>query len=304
MTRSEKITIGAVAGGLAAGLAARRARRQRRALDFRGKVVVITGGSRGLGLVLARHFTREGASVALLARDSEELRRAAAELTVSGADAAAFQCDVADKADVERAFDRILQRFGTIDVVVNNAGVIQVGPLAHMTYEDFQQAMAVHFWGPLHTTLAALPHLRGRGGRIVNISSIGGKVAVPHLTPYTASKFALVGLSEGPRTELAREGIRVTTVCPGLMRTGSSYNAWFKGNHRQEFTWFHVAASAPILAIDATRAARQVINACRRGDAELIITPQARFAVVMNALCPGTTAAAMSIANRLLPSPV
>jgi hypothetical protein len=88
------------------------------------------------------------------------------------------------------------------------------------------------------------------------------------------------------------------------MRTGSSYNAWFKGNHRQEFTWFHVAASAPILAIDATRAARQVINACRRGDAELIITPQARFAVVMNALCPGTTAAAMSIANRLLPSPV
>ena len=94
-------------------------------------------------------------------------------------------------------------------MLVNNAGIIQVGPLEHMTIDDFEEAMATHFWGPLFTILAALPHMRGRGGRrIVNISSIGGKIAVPHLLPYTASKFALTGLSEGLRAELAGRASR------------------------------------------------------------------------------------------------
>src|SRR5436309_7591109 len=107
-----------------------------------------------------------------------------------------------------------------------------------MTVEDFEETMRVHFWGPLYATLAALPHLRKQDtGRIVNISSIGGRIAVPHLAPYSASKFALAGLSDGLRTELAREGIYVTTVFPGLMRTGSHVNAQFKGKRRAEFTW-------------------------------------------------------------------
>jgi len=111
-----------------------------------------------------------------------------------------------------------------------------------------------------------------------------------HLVPYSASKFALTGLSEGLRAELAAEGIRVTTVCPGLMRTGSTYNAWFKGQHRREFAWFHVADSLPGISIGAPRTARQIIDACRHGDAELIITPSARLAVLFNAACPGTMA--------------
>jgi hypothetical protein len=96
----------------------------------------------------------------------------------------------------------------------------------------------------------------------------------------------------------------VTTVCPGLMRTGSTYQAWFKGNHRHEFAWFHTAAAIPGVSIGAARAARQIVEACRHGDAELIIGVQARAAVVLNALCPGTTAMIMSATNGLLPSPV
>jgi NAD(P)-dependent dehydrogenase (short-subunit alcohol dehydrogenase family) len=178
-----------------------------------------------------------------------------------------------------------------LDVLINAAVVIQAGPVGHMTVADYEDAMATHFWGPLFTILAALPHMRRAGARrIVNISSIGGKMLVPHLLPYCASKFALTALSEGLRAELASAGIRVTTVCPGLMRTGSTYNAWFKGQSRREFAWFHVSDSIPGISIDARRAARQVIAACRRGDAELIITLPARLAVLVNAAFPATVA--------------
>ena len=139
-------------------------------------------------------------------------------------------------ADAERAVERVVSRHGAIDVLVNNAGIITVGPLEHASIEDFEESMAVHFWGPLHTMRAAIPHMRRQGGgRIVNISSIGGKVGVPHLAPYCASKFALVGLSEGFRAELLRYGLYVTTVCPGLMRTGSARHAVVKGQHLLEF---------------------------------------------------------------------
>ena len=134
---------------------------------------------------------------------------------------------------MREAVAHILDRLGDVDVLINNAGVIQVGPLEHMEHQDFENAMATHFWGPLHLMLELIPSMRRRGfGRIVNISSIGGRIAVPHLAPYAASKFALTGLSDAVRAELAPHGIRVTTVCPGLMRTGSPVNAQVKGQHR------------------------------------------------------------------------
>jgi NAD(P)-dependent dehydrogenase (short-subunit alcohol dehydrogenase family) len=171
-----------------------------------------------------------------------------------------------------------------------------------MTVADFEDAMATHFWGPLYVILAAMPHMAPGGARrIVNISSIGGKIAVPHLLPYSASKFALTGLSEGLRAELAKQGFFVTTVCPGLMRTGSTYNAWFKGQHRYEFGWFHVSDSLPGISIAAGRAARQIVDACRHGDAELIITPGARLAVLLNAVSPDAVARLSALANRLMP---
>src|ERR1041385_172749 len=198
--------------------------------DLNGKTVLITGGSRGLGLVMAREFAREGARVALCARDEAELERAQADLETLTAEVMTVPCDVTNRQSVALMIDHVDSRFRGVDVLVNNAGVIQVGPIEVMTPEDFDEAMKVHFWGPLNTVLAVLPAMRARkSGRIVNISSIAGKVSVPHLVPYSASKFALVGLSKGLRTELMKDGIKVTTVCPGLMRTGSPRNADFKG---------------------------------------------------------------------------
>jgi short-subunit dehydrogenase len=188
-------------------------------------------------------------------------------------------------------------------VLINNAGVIQVGPLEHMTLSDFEEALAVHFYAPLHCTLAVLPYMRNAGhGRIVNIASVGGRIAVPHLVPYCASKFALVGLSEGLRTELRRHNIFVTTVCPGLMRTGSSRNALFKGKHRREYAWFAVSSSLPLLSVDAERAARRIIEACRRGTSRLVIGWHTRGAILLNELFPGTASSLTAIANRLLPA--
>lgn len=270
--------------------------------DLKDRVVLITGGSRGLGLVLAREFHARGARIAICARDAEELLRAEIDLQTRGAEVMALQCDVTNNSEVEEMVDRVIERFGKIDVLVNNAGIIQVGPLEVMTRADFQRAMETHFWGPLNTMLAVLPSMRERGeGRIVNISSIGGKIATPHLVPYSASKFALVGLSKGLHAELAKDGISVTTVCPGLMRTGSPLNADFKGNQKAEYAWFSISDSLPFTSIQAERAARQIIRACVRGRAELVITVQAKAAVLFESLLPEWNAEVMKLVNRLLP---
>jgi NAD(P)-dependent dehydrogenase (short-subunit alcohol dehydrogenase family) len=295
--------------GLAAGLgavwAAGRVARTRHAISFEERVVVLTGGSRGLGLVMARRLVDEGAKVVLLARDLTELERAREDLESSGrGEVMTLRCDVRRRADVRAAIDTVLDRWRAVDVLINNAGVIQVGPLDHMGEEDFENAMATHFWGPLHLMLEIVPVMRHRGfGRIVNISSIGGKIAVPHLAPYCASKFALTGLSDAIRAELDPHGIRVTTVTPGLMRTGSPINAQFKGQHEAEYAWFKIASSIPGLTIAAERAARQILDACRYGDPALTITVQAKLAAAANVVAPAAMARAMMLVTRMLPSP-
>ena len=275
----------------------------RNRFNYAGRVVVITGGSRGLGLLMARQLRKEGARVALLARNREELVRAKERLCDDNS-VLTVACDVAERALVRQAIEIVVHHFGRIDMLINNAGVIQVGPLEHMAYSDYHHAMNVHFWGALHCTEAVLPYMRQRRfGRIVNIASIGGLIAVPHLAPYSASKFALVGYSDAVRAEVAKDGIRVTTVCPGLMRTGSAVNALMKGRHRAEFAWFATLSSLPLVSIDAPRAARKIIEAARRGAPHLTITPQARFAAILDRLMPNTFGRVMMMATRALPHP-
>ena len=268
--------------------------RRRSKFELEGRVVLITGGSRGLGLVLARQFADEKARVVICARDPIELDRARRDLQQQSAEVRAFPCDVTDPEAVQNMVDEI----GQIDVLVNNAGIVQVGPLDTMTVEDFRRSLKTHFWGPLNTILTVLPQMRMRKtGRIVNISSVGGKVSVPHLLPYSASKFALVGLSKGLRSELRKDGILVTTVCPGLMRTGSPRNAEFKGKHRAEYAWFSISDSLPFLSINAERAASQIIDATKEGRAELTISLPAKIAILSDALFPEFTAGMLSIVN-------
>jgi short-subunit dehydrogenase len=287
-------------------LAVAQAWRRRQAYDFAGKAVVITGGSRGLGIVMARELAAEGARLALVARDEEELDKAVADIRERHplADVMPVVGDLRRRYDAERAIAETIDRFGTVDVLINNAGIVQVGPIDHMKLSDYEDAMSTHFWGPLYMIVAALPYMRRQGaGRIVNISSIGGKIAVPHLVPYSASKFALVGLSDGLRAELARDRIVVTTVCPGLMRTGGPLHAMFKGKQEEEYAWFAISDSLPVASIDAGRAARQIINACRYGDAELIITIQAKLAVLARYAAPELFADLMALTNAVLPAP-
>lgn len=292
------------AAGVGALLATRALVRRWSEYDLRGKSVLITGGSRGLGLVMAREFAREGARLAICARDEGELERARANLKKLGAQVIAVPCNVTERTQVNEMVSVVTDHYGQVDVLVNNAGVIQVGPVEVMTLEDYDEAMRVHFWAPLYTTLAVLPEMRRRReGRIVNISSIGGKISVPHLVPYSASKFALVGLSEGLRAELQKDGVRVTTVCPGLMRTGSPRNATFKGQHRAEYAWFSISDALPVTAMMAERAARQIVDACQRGDAEVVLSIQAQLAVKFHALFPGLTQDLLGLVNRVLPGP-
>lgn len=277
--------------------------RDARRISFRGKAVLITGGSRGLGLVLARQLGAEGARIALLARDAAELERARIDLEQRGTEVRIIEGDVRTKEGAEFAVRETIRQFGRIDVLINNAGVIQVGPLEHMGVEDFENAMRVHFHGPLHAMLTVLPHMRRqRFGRVVNIASIGGRLAFPHMAPYSASKAGLIGLSDAIRAEVRKDNIFVTTVSPGLMRTGSTGNAFFKGDHRREHAWFAISDSVPFVSIDASAAARRIIEACRHGSPQLVVGLPAKLGALMNGVMPGLTGEIMSWVNRLLPS--
>lgn len=291
------------AAGIGLGVAGRALWRQMRAIDVRGQVVVITGSSRGLGFALAQEFARQGARLVLCARNERDLHVAREAIADLGAEVLAVPCDVRDRAQAERLIDEATARFGQVDVLVNNAGTIMVGPLESQKLEDFEEAMGTMFWSTVYTSLAVLPQMRIRKrGRIVNITSLGGKVSIPHLLSYCSAKFAAVGFSEGLHAELAKDGIRVVTVVPGLMRTGSHVNAIFKGRHREEYTWFSLGASSPPVAISARRAARQIVQATRRGDAEAILGLSAQVVARLHGLFPGIPSQTLGLVNRLLPA--
>lgn len=277
--------------------------RQSRSFSYENKIAVVVGGSRGLGLVLARHLLARGARVAICARTAADIDASLRELRGSGGDVLGQVCDVRNLDQIQALVHSALHRWGRIDLLFNVAGIMQVGPLDSMTLADFRTAMDINCWGPLHTTLAVLPTMRKQGwGRIVNVASIGGKRAVPHMIPYDTSKFALVGLSTGLRTELAKDGILVTTVCPSLMRTGSPRNATFKGRHREEYAWFNIGGSAPIAAVQVDKAARQILQACQNGDGEVYITNFFSPPVWASKLAPKLTTEILAIINRFLPS--
>jgi NAD(P)-dependent dehydrogenase (short-subunit alcohol dehydrogenase family) len=277
------------------------AARYRARYDFANKVVVITGGSRGLGLVLARELASRGASLGLMARDAIELARARRSID-SDSLVQLLPADVTDAAQVEQAFSTMIRRFGRIDVVINNAGQILSAPFDDTTPEDFKAMLDVHFWGTLNVSRAALPHLARHGdGRIVNICSIGGRVPIPHLSAYCASKYAQAGLSAVMAEELRAKGIRVTTVLPGLMRTGSHLQAWFKGERPTEFALFSLVGGAPGTSMSAERAARLILSAAARGRADAVIPFTYRQLSKLAAIAPNATTASLAAVNAMMP---
>jgi NAD(P)-dependent dehydrogenase (short-subunit alcohol dehydrogenase family) len=269
--------------------------------SLQGEVALVTGGSRGLGLALARELTAEGCRIALCARDEAELERARQDLEARGAEVMTVPCDLRDEAQVNAMVAAVTERFGRVDLLVNNAGIITVGAVEAMTSAEFADAMATDFFGVLYPTLAVLPQMRRRKrGRIATITSVGGKVSMPHLLPYNSAKFAALGFSEGLRAELAPDGITVTTVVPGEMKTGSHLHAKFGGDREGEYRWFALGASAPF-TMSADRAARIIVRGIKRGTAELTFPISAKLGARLNGLFPGATASALTLVDRLLP---
>ncbi|MFN8389402.1 MAG: SDR family oxidoreductase [Bdellovibrionota bacterium] len=289
---------------LALGAFACRARqlvRLRKRMDLNGRAALITGGSRGLGLLIAREFLKRGCKVLICARSQDELDRAIDTLYAFG-EAYAFVADITREEDCRLLFERAVALFGTVDILVNNAGAILSGPFETMKAEDYRTLLETHFWGPYRMVELVLPTMRKlRRGRIVNISSIGGKLAVPHLLPYSVSKFALQGYSEGLRAEVMQDGIYVTTVCPSLMRTGSQLNALFKGEHRTEYSIFKTMSAFPGFSIAADRAAKRIVRAAEYGEGTVLVGAAAKVAESMHAAAPSTVDALFRVAAKMLP---
>lgn len=297
-TKSAACVIAAGAAIALFGAVRTRARRKKLA----GQVVVITGGSRGFGLALARQFASLGCRIAICARNRDELEQARASLALAGPEVIAVTCDISDRDEVAAMIDAVRRHYGHIDILVNNAGQIMVSPFENLDRADFERAMAVMFWGPLYTTLAVLPWMKARGhGRIVNVTSIGGKVSVPHLASYSCAKAAAVAFSTGLRNEVRQFGIDVTTIIPGLMRTGSHVNAYFKGNQVAEASWFGAAASLPLLSVSAEHAARLTVKAVCAGKTEAVLGVPAQILVQAQTLFPEWTAEVLRMSNALLP---
>lgn len=270
---------------------------------FRKKVVFISGASRGLGLVLARQLAKQNARLAICARNKEELQRAKSHLQETyAAEVLAISCDITNKQQVQEAIDQTAEHYGSLDVLINNAGDILVGPLENNSLDDFEKMMQLYFYGPLYAMYAAIPYMKRQGGgRIVNISSIGGRISVPHLLPYSTGKFALAGLSEGMGAELRKENIYVSTIYPGLMRTGSPRNGEVKGKYEEEYKIFKITSSLPGITTSAENAAAQILRACQRGAATLTITIPAKLALAVHGIAPSLVVNANSLINSLLP---
>lgn len=197
--------------------------------------VLITGASQGIGRETALLFARQGYDVVLAARQADRLEAVAQEIQRLGRTALAVPTDVKDPEQVQNLLQKALVQFTTIDVLINNAGIYISGPVEEFSLEDWHQAIDTNLWGYIHTIQALLPHFLERGsGTIVNVSSIGGKVPIPYLVPYSTSKYAVTGLTEAMRSELEPKGIQVAGIYPNLIRTNFLERAIFRGKDRED----------------------------------------------------------------------
>lgn len=249
--------------------------------NFKEKTVMITGATGGLGAALASRFGRAGARLALMDLDQAELDRAAAAFDTQRVQAMGLHCDVSDPHQVARAVGQVLDRFGGVDVLINNAGISVRAAFDRTSLAMFHKVMAVNFFGPLYGTRAALPSLRRRRGLIITISSLAGFSPLLGRSGYAASKHALHGLFDSLRSELRGSGVGVLLVCPGFINTGLGAAALDGDGSPCRHP--RTTAGRPV---SPRKVAGQIYDAARKNRRLLVLTPIGRLGRIINKVSP------------------
>ena len=244
---------------------------------LKGKVAIVTGASSGIGEATARALAGRGAAVVLAARNEEKLRLLQREILAGGGQALAVKTDVADEASARGMVERAVEVFDSLNILVNNAGLGLSGRVEDLRSEDLRYLFKVNLAGPLHCVQAALPHMR-RGGRIINVSSVLGKRAIPKVGGYCATKSALNALSDALRVEVASRGITVTSVHPGTTRTSFRENS--RRTKSEERGWRPKG-------VTPERVAEKIVHAAEKGCRDVYVTFQDRLFVAGATLAPG-----------------
>jgi short-subunit dehydrogenase len=246
--------------------------------------VIVTGASSGIGEALALRLAEQGACLALAARRTDRLEAVAAACRTRGGRALAIPTDVSDEAACRSLVERAHEEYGRVDMLINNAGLSVVALLEDLHDLDlFRHVMQVNFYGALHCTFHALPHLIESHGRLVNLSSLGGRFAIPFNSSYVASKFALGGLSDSLRLEVKRHGVSVTLICPYWVV--SEFHESYLDREGQRKGPAGRALYTP-RTMTADRCAQITLEAAYRRKREVVMGP-GRFLVPLHALAPG-----------------
>lgn len=254
---------------------------------WKDKVVLVTGGSSGLGRVIAEAFGAAGGKVVIAAREADAVEQAVGEMADTGCDVLGVPADITRQEDVDRLFEQVLERFGRLDVLVNNAGRSMRGNVLDTTPEQFQELMDLNLIALVRCTRAAVPHLLKQRGHVINIGSLAAKSSARWVGAYPATKHAVAAYSQQLRLELGPEGLHTLLVCPGPIARKDPRTCPLEGAEAVPESARTPGAGLKTRGIPPDKLAAAILRACRRRQPELVVPSKARLAFAISQLWPG-----------------